>query len=213
MIAIPRLHVIVNATSADVGVELTKCVLDAGAPLVQVRVKGVTDIERLRLTAPLVELCHEFGALAIVNDRADICLATGADGVHGGADDLPADALRDLVGPDKIVGGTARNPADARALEAAGVDYLGVGPVYATATKIGLPDPLGPAVIEQTSATVEVPVLAIAGVTVDHVPELVRSGAHGVAVVSAISAASDPAAAVRAFVSALDRAVAEEVGS
>ena len=142
-------------------------------------------------------------AVVIVNDRADIALAAGADGVHGGADDLPVSDLRKLLGPNRLVGGTARDPDTALRHQADGASYVGVGPVYATATKDGLPEPLGPAGVEKVAAAVDIPVIAIAGITVDRVPELLDAGAHGVAVIGAVAHAADPIAAAAELLEAL----------
>lgn len=204
MAALGRLHVIVNPTPGFDACELTRQVLDAGAPLLQIRAKGVDDSMLPGLVEPLVELCHEYAAVAVVNDRADVCLATGADGVHVGADDLPVAAARRVVGPDRLVGGTARNLRWAGYHSDDGADYVGVGPVYPTASKRGLPEALGPGVIEDVSQSVDIPVIAISGVTVDRVPELIEAGAYGVAVIGAISSSVDPAAATRGFLDALE---------
>jgi thiamine-phosphate pyrophosphorylase len=199
---VPRLHVIVNPTAEDPATELVKRVLDAGAPLVQIRVKDVNDGERLELTERIVVLCREFGAQAIVNDRADVCVATQAAGVHGGADDLPTAALRALVGPDRVVGATARNATQSLAAQAAGADYVGAGPVYTTGSKSGLPAPFGPAVVRDVAAW-SLPVIAIGGITVERLPDVLAAGAHGVAVIGAIAQADDPAAATRDLLRAL----------
>jgi thiamine-phosphate pyrophosphorylase len=204
MAEIPRLHVIVNPGPDDPATELAKRVLDAGAPLLQVRVKGVGDRERLVLTAAIVALCREYGAQVIVNDRADVCLATGADGVHGGAEDAPTEVLRSLVGPDLLVGATARNATQSLAAQAAGADYVGAGPVYSTASKVGLPEPFGPAVVREVAAW-SLPVIAIGGITPERVPDVLAAGAHGVAVIGAIAGADDPAAVTRAFLIALEQ--------
>lgn len=199
-----RLHVIVNPTIGDAADALTRAVLEAGAPVVQMRVKGVDDDhQRLWLTQPLVELAHRFGATAIVNDRADIAVVTDAEGVHGGANDLPCAAMRRVVGPDRLVGMTARTPQAAIAHEEAGADYVGVGPVYRSATKDGLPDPFGPELIEAVASAVSIPVIAISGITVERVPELMAAGAYGVAVAAAIGSSDDPGAETRRFLEAL----------
>jgi thiamine-phosphate pyrophosphorylase len=198
------LHVIVNPTVDDPQLELASAVLGAGAPLLQVRVKAaVPDRVALELVGPIVEQCHASGARAVVNDRADLCVASGADGVHGGADDLPVEALRMVVRPTDLVGGTARDPRAAKQREADGADYVGVGPVYATTSKGGLPDPIGPDTVAAVAAAVGVPVIAIGGVTAAHVRELVAAGAHGVAVIGAVAHAADPASATRELLEAL----------
>lgn len=187
---VPRLHVIVDSLL------LADAAFRGGAPAVQIRIKGVGDAAVLAECERIVASARSAGAVVIVNDRADIALAVGADGVHGGADDLPVAVLRRLVGPDALVGGTARDPDTARRHQADGASYIGVGPVYATATKAGLPDLLGPAGVEKVAAAVDIPVIAIAGVTVARVPELLDAGAHGVAVIGAVAHAADPAVAV-----------------
>ncbi|MDE0237939.1 MAG: thiamine phosphate synthase [bacterium] len=138
---------------------------------------------------------HKAPAVVIVNHRVDSPPAVGAAGVHGGADDLPVPVLRSLLGPEALVGGTARDPDTALRHQADGASYVGVGPVYTTATKDGLPDPLGPAGVEKVAAAVDIPVIAIAGITAPRVPELMDAGAHGVAVIGAVAHAADPVAA------------------
>jgi thiamine-phosphate pyrophosphorylase len=177
--------------------------VDAGAPLVQVRHKEGTDRARLAATGAIVERCRAAGAMCLVNDRVDLALATGAAGVHLGAEDLPVDVARRLLGDHAVVGGTARDPDGARRAEDAGATYLGVGPCYPTTSKTGLPEPGGPARVEAVARAVSIPVIAISGVTVERVPELIDAGAWGVAVLGAVHAAADPAAMVATFLSAL----------
>lgn len=193
----PRLHVIVDS------VPIAEAALAGGAPAVQVRLKSGTDRERYAMTTAIVRRCADAGALCVVDDRVDLALAAGAGGVHVGADDLPVDAVRRLAGRELIVGATARDPEAARARVADGADYLGVGPTYATASKDGLPAPLGSARVGAVARAVPVPVLAIAGITADHVPGLLAEGVTGVAVIGAVTRAPDPPAAVRAFLAAL----------
>lgn len=200
---IGRLHVITPDVSAEQLPGVVAPVVEAGAPVVQLRVKDQPDRAWLTGANALRDLCSPPTAL-LVNDRADIALAAGADGCHVGADDLPVAVVRQLLGPDAIVGGTCRNPDAARRAEDEGASYVGAGPVYASTTKSGLPDPLGPAGIERIAAAVSIPVIAISGVTVDRVRELIDAGAHGVAVVGAVFSAAQPGAAVRAFLDALE---------
>ncbi len=169
----------------------------------QVRIKGADDAEVLAECQRIVAAAQYAHATVIVNDRADIALAAEADGVHGGADDLPVAVLRRLLGPDRLVGATARDPDTARRHQADGASYVGVGPVYASASKAGLPDPLGPAGVERVAAAVDIPVIAIAGITSARVPELLDAGAYGVAVIGAVAHAADPAAAAAELLEAL----------
>lgn len=169
----------------------------------QVRIKGASDDAVLAECERIMAAAQKVQAVVIVNDRADIALAVGADGVHGGTDDLPVAAMRRVLGPDALVGGTARDPETALRHQADGASYVGVGPVYATATKDGLPDPLGPAGVEKVAAAVDIPVIAIAGITAARVPELLEAGAHGVAVIGAVAHAANPAAATAELLEAL----------
>ncbi|WFE23382.1 thiamine phosphate synthase [Solwaraspora sp. WMMD937] len=178
---------------------------DAAADLVvQVRVEDdMSDRDAYELTVRAVAECTAYRVTCLVNDRLHIALATGAAGAHVGALDLPVDAARRVLGPAAILGATARDPATGRAAVAAGATYLGVGPCYATGTKTGLPDPIGPAGLAAVAATVDVPVIAIAGVTVDRVVQLLAAGAHGVAVVGAIAGAADPGRATADLLTAV----------
>ncbi|MYH97416.1 MAG: thiamine phosphate synthase [Acidimicrobiia bacterium] len=194
---VPKLHVIADCAS------LADKALRGGAPAVQVRIKGLSDAAVLAECEHIVAAAQATDAVVIVNDRADIALAAGADGVQGGADDLPVSDLRKLLGPNRLVGGTARDPNTALRHQDNGASYVGVGPVYATATKDGLPEPLGPAGVERVAAAVDIPVIAIAGITVDRVPELLDAGAHGVAVIGAVAHAADPIAATAELLEAL----------
>lgn len=198
----PRLHVLTDER-VDVLAQVDAA-LRGGADGIQVRLERGTDRDRLALTCEIVRACRAAGVTCLVNDRVDLCLAAGADGVHLGAHDLPVAVARRLLGPDLLIGGTAREPQTGRRLVAEGADYLGVGPVHATTTKSGLPAPLGPAGVAAVVEAVDVPVVAISGVTPERVPALVQAGVHGVAVVGAVSRAVDPTAATRALAAALD---------
>ncbi len=169
----------------------------------QMRIKDVSDAEVLAECRRMVAAAHAVDGVVIVNDRADIALAAEADGVHGGADDLPVAMLRHLLGPDRLVGGTARDPETALRHQDDGASYVGVGPVYTTDTKPGLPEPLGPAGVANVVAVVGIPVIAIAGITASRIPELLDAGAHGVAVIGAVAHAVDPAAATAELMEAL----------
>ena len=201
---IGRLHVITDHRPDRDTLVVVEAALEAGAPVVQVRAKALGDRALYELTCRVVELCAARDVTCIVNDRVDVALAAGAHGVHVGADDLPVAVARRVLGPDRIVGATARDPETARAHQAAGASYIGVGPCFATSTKKGLPDPIGCAGVRAVSAAVTIPVIAIAGVTAGRVSQLVASGAYGVAVVGAVWDAVDPHAAVGELVACLD---------
>jgi thiamine-phosphate pyrophosphorylase len=209
---IGRLHLITPAAIGAQELATIDRVLDAGAPVLQVRVKDVSDRQRLAVTRRIRARCRAAGSTCIVNDRVDLALAVDADGVHVGADDLPVETARGILGPGAIVGGTCRTPEDARRAELAGASYVGAGPVARSTTKSGLPDAVGIERIEAIAAAVSIPVIAIGGITVDLVPGLLDAGAHGVAVVAAVFGASDPAAATIELLEALG-ALARPQGS
>jgi|SRR5689334_6018587 len=192
-VSFPRLHVITDS------IDVVRGVAQPGVA-VQIRVKS-GDAQAYALTLEAVEICRAAGAMCLVNDRIGVALAAGADGVHVGADDLPVDAVRRVLGAGAVVGATCRTPESARAAVASGATYLGVGPAFPTSTKDGLPPPLGPERIAVVAAAVPgTPVLAIGGITLDRVPRL-AGHTHGIAAVSAFTA--DPKGAAAAFLEAL----------
>lgn len=133
---VPRLHVVTPVPFTASVMETTRCVLAAGAPLVQVRMKDVPDRLRWRHAVDVVVEARAARARCVCNDRVDLALAVGADGVHLGEDDLPVEVARRLL-PRGLVGATARDPQAARRAQGAGADYLGVGPVYAPRRRRG----------------------------------------------------------------------------
>ncbi|GAA4731584.1 thiamine phosphate synthase [Modestobacter marinus] len=202
--ALGRLHVLTDADGGPRALAVVAAAVAAGAPVVQVRAKGCSDRVLHDFARAVVELCRPAGTTVLVNDRVDVALAVGADGTHLGADDLPLAAARRVAGPGHLLGGTARDPQQARQLVAEGADYLGVGPAFATTTKTGLPDPIGVAGVGAVAAAVPVPVIAISGVTAARVGELIAAGATGVAVVGAVTGAADPGAATAELLRALE---------
>ncbi|MCA2212941.1 thiamine phosphate synthase [Jidongwangia harbinensis] len=202
----PRLHLVTGPRP----METVRAAVDVAARLgmaaelaVQVRVEDhVTDRVAYDLTLAVLAVTRPHGVLCLVNDRLHVAVAAGADGGHVGADDLPVAAARAVLGPAAVLGATARTPDGGTAARASGATYLGVGPAYATSTKDGLPEPIGPAgVAAVTGAVLGLPVLAIGGVTAGRVPDLRAAGAHGVAVVGAIAA--DPERATEDLLKAL----------
>jgi thiamine-phosphate pyrophosphorylase len=203
---IGRLQVLTDLDADADPLEVVDAALVAGAPVIQVRAKGVTDRALYELAEAVVAKCRVVGACCLIDDRIDIAQAAGADGVHLGDEDLPVDVARRVLGPEAVIGATARNPADAKARVAEGADYLGVGPAYATTTKAGLPEPLGPAGVGAVARAVSVPVIAISGITVARVPEVLAEGVHGIAVVAAVSRSEDPCQATADLLAAIEAA-------
>ncbi|SDY76576.1 thiamine-phosphate diphosphorylase [Micromonospora pattaloongensis] len=219
MPSLGRLHLITDTRPGRDPLGVLRAALSAARAasavdqlVVQVRVEdSATDREAYDLASRVAPLCAEAGATCLVNDRLHVALAVGAAGGHVGALDLPVDAARRVLGcaaPDRpaLLGATARTPEAGRAAVAASADYLGVGPCFATATKDGLPAPIGGAGVRAVADAVGVPVVAIGGVTVERVPELLAAGAYGVAVVGAVSNAADPARATTELLAAVSEA-------
>ncbi len=203
-----RLHLITDARPGRDPLPIVRAALRVGVPVVQVRVGDhVTDREAFHLTERILELCRAAKALCLVNDRLHVALAAGADGGLVGGDDLPVAAARRVLGPRAILGATARDPESARAAVAAGASSLSIGPVFSTKVRVGQPEPFGLAGITAIAAAVDVPLIAIGGVTLERTPHLLAAGAYGVAVVAAISDASDPVAAAAHLVAVLNRGV------
>jgi len=177
--------------------------LRGGVDLVQLRDKQAGDDEVVRAGAQLRALCHEHGALFLVNDRPDLAVACDADGVHVGQDDMPADEARAIVGPDRIVGTSTHSPGQVDAAEAADVDYYAVGPVFETPTKAGRPA-TGWDLIGYAAGRATKPWFAIGGIDAETARAAASAGAERVVVVRAIRDAEDPERAARAIRDALE---------
>ena len=172
--------------------------LQAGVTLVQYREKNGLGKEMLQKAVALRKLCHRYHVSFIVNDRLDVALMSGADGVHLGQDDLPVAEARKLTGPDFIIGATAHNVQEALAAQSAGADYLGCGAVFATTTKRDTV-PLGLEGLRAIRQTVHIPIVGIAGITPLNYQQVLETGADGAAVVSGILGADNISKAVKAF--------------
>jgi len=174
--------------------EIVRAAIDGGIDAVQLREKETSARSRYELGRELRELTAAAGVDLIVNDRIDIAQAIDADGVHVGQSDLPVAVARDLLGSDAIVGCSASTVAAAREAEADGADYLGVGAVYGTSSKDvdDAKDGVGPERIAAIADAVSIPIVGIGGITADNAGDVVEAGASGVAVVSEITAASQP---------------------
>jgi thiamine-phosphate pyrophosphorylase len=193
---LPRIHCITDFPAYDTAtLDLLEAVVHAGADAVQVRAKGLSDREIFSFTAALVDRLAGTTAAVIVNDRLDVALAARAHGVHLGAEDLPVGDARRLAPEGFLVGATCRGPEQATRAAGDGADYLGVGPVYATTTKAGLPDPIGLDALRRTAEVL--PAVAISGIDADRVPEVMAHGAYGVAVAAAICRSADPVLATK----------------
>lgn len=179
--------------------------LEGGVTLVQVREKELGTRRFLEQAMAVKEAADRFGVPLIVNDRLDIALACGAAGVHLGQDDMDCPTARRLAGKNFIIGVSVSTPEEAIQAEADGADYLGVSPIFATPTKTDAPQPTGLTGLEAIRAAVGIPLVGIGGIHEGNAAEVIRAGADGIAVVSAIMAAPDPRAASRLLLAALER--------
>ena len=186
-------------------VELTAMALAGGADTIQFRSKSGSTGEMIDSASQMKILCKEAGVPLIINDRVDIALAVGADGVHLGQDDFPISLARKLLGPDAIIGGSAGNMDEASKCYYDGADYIGSGPVYGTNSKPDAGPATGVENIRMIAGRIPLPVIAIGGVTADDINELLDAGAYGFAVISAVCFDNDPEAAASRFRTALDR--------
>lgn len=177
--------------------ETARAAIAGGADAIQLREKDLPDSQVLAMAAELRELCDETGKIFLMNDRADIAAIVGADGVHLGQGDLPIAEVRRLLRPDAVVGRSTHSIEQSRAAVNEGADYISVGPMFPTTTKDR--KPVGPGLLAQALAEIPLPIVAIGGIGVGNVGELVKMGARCVAVSSAICSADDPKAAAEAI--------------
>lgn len=205
MIQIARLHVITDASlqSRWSHVELARLALEGGAPAIQYRRKDGTKRLRIEEASAIRALCRRRGATLLINDEVDVTLAADADGVHLGEDDLPPALARLWLGPAKIVGGSCDHAEGALARSREGVDYAGIGPVFATRSKADTGPVLGLDGLARAVASSPIPLIAIGGISLANVAAVMATGVHGVAVLGAVCLAQDPAAAVAALQGAL----------
>jgi thiamine-phosphate pyrophosphorylase len=176
--------------------------LRGGVDIVQLRGKRLTDAELCAAGVRFAAACRAHDALFILNDRPDLAIAAGADGVHVGQDDAPVAAARELIGPERLVGRSTHSPGQIDAAATAAVDYIGVGPVHATPTKPGRAA-VGLELVRYAAAHVQLPFFAIGGVDGSNIAAVVDAGANRVAVVRALTEAADPGQAARALREAL----------
>jgi thiamine-phosphate pyrophosphorylase len=180
--------------------DVVRAAIDGGVDVVQVREKHAGAREQLRIARELRSVTRDADVPLIVNDRVDVAVAADADGVHLGDEDLPVTDARDQLGRDAIVGRSVSTVEGAVEAERAGADYLGVGAVFATDSKDDIDEDeydIGLDPVRAIDEAVDIPLVGIGGITAENAHEVVRAGADGVAVISAITAADDPETATR----------------
>lgn len=179
--------------------EIAQSALAGGARVLQLRDKTARPTELRKIGCALRQLTREYGATFIVNDDPDLARELDADGVHVGQGDVPAETARKIIGPHKIVGLSTHNRQQALDAQQLPVDYIGVGPIYPTSSKLSEWPPLGPEHVQWVRKTISTPMVAIGGITESRLPETIAAGAHNVAVIREIMAAADIEAKTRSM--------------
>ena len=174
--------------------------LKGGAHMIQLRHKSASGSELYRWSVDIKRLCKRYNAIFIVNDRLDIALAADADGVHLGQEDFPPDMARKMLGKGKILGVSVSSVSEARSAEQSGADYIGLGHIFSTTSKQKSGKPIGPGRIPEIVDNVSIPVIAIGGITEKNTCEIMRRGASGIAVISAIAESPNPETATAGLI-------------
>lgn len=180
-------------------IEKARAVIEAGVGVLQLRLEQTTDRVALPLIREVVALAAPRGVKVIVNDRVDLALAGGASGVHLGADDLPVDVARRLLGPEALIGATTRTLEDIERARALGADHVGLGPIFQTSTKVVGHAPMGLEQFGRIASRSPIPVVGIAGITLATIGQVAGAGAWAAAVAGDLLNADDVVSRARAL--------------
>ncbi|HEY9157210.1 MAG TPA: thiamine phosphate synthase [Candidatus Binatus sp.] len=191
-------YAIVDPAGGHEPVRLAEIFLDAGARIMQLRLKDAPGRDFLAAARAIAGLCRSRGAILIVNDRVDIAILAGAHGVHLGQEDLPLEAARRIAGPGRIIGISTHTVEQARAAENGGADYIGFGPMYSGGLK-HIAAGMGLDRLRAMRAAVRIPIVAIGGITEARVAETLAAGADAVAIITDVVNAPDIASKVRSL--------------
>lgn len=183
--------IISPSTSNRSFLEIAQGAINGGATLLQLREKGNSAREVVEMGKRLRELTRAAGIPFIINDRVDIAVAVEADGVHLGQDDLPLKVARRILGERAIIGASAGNVEEALRAQEGGADYLGVGSIFPTPSKSDAGEPIGCSGLREIKAQIDLPIIAVGGITLESVEEVLEAGASGIAVISAVAKSSD----------------------
>ena len=191
-------YAIVDPAGGHEPVSLAHTMLDAGARIMQLRLKDAPGRDFLAAARAIAEMCRIRGAILIVNDRVDIAILANAHGVHLGQQDLPLEAARRITGPNQIIGISTHTVEQARAAEKGGADYIGFGPMYSGGLK-NIAAGMGLDNLRAIRAAVRIPIVAIGGITEARVAETLAAGADAVAIITDVVNAPDIGAKVRSI--------------
>lgn len=177
--------------------QLAELAIAGGADTIQLRQKTGSTRALIETARQIQGLCRKAGATFIVNDRVDVAIAAGADGVHLGQDDFPIPLARSLLGEGAIIGGSAGTLEEAQKCLTEGADYVGFGPVYETTSKNDAGPVAGLELLKEIAGRIPLPIVAIGGITTENMTDVIKAGAHGIAVISAVCCQEDPKEATR----------------
>ncbi|GBC93596.1 Thiamine-phosphate synthase [bacterium HR15] len=197
------LYVITDPRLGGGHIQGARAALQGGARIIQLRDKEATTRQLIEYAHALRTLTREYNALLIINDRLDVALAVEADGVHLGQDDMPVLLARRVAGEELIIGVSAETVDEAIRAEVEGADYLGVGPMFTTATKPDAGMPIGPERLREIKQHVSIPVFGIGGITLGNAAQVLQAGADGLCVISAILDAPNPMETTQQFITLL----------
>ncbi len=178
-------------------IELAKMAIKGGADIIQLRDKYISTSDFISLAIKIRKLCNKHKVLFLVNDRVDVALVSGADGVHLGKEDIPVKEADKLLGKKKIIGGTAHTLNEAIQREKEGADYIGFGHIYPTSSKHKPDKPKGIKYLKRVVEKLKIPVFAIGGIGISNINEVMSTGVHGIAVIGSVAGSKDPESAVK----------------
>jgi thiamine-phosphate pyrophosphorylase len=198
---IGKLHVLTDVAlqSRFSHLELARSAISGGADTIQFRQKTGSTRWMIEVAREMRQLCTKTGVTFIVNDRLDVAIASEADGVHLGQEDFPIPLARGILGHDRIIGGSAATMDEALKCVAEGADYVGFGPIYPTTSKEDAGPVSGIEWLKQVIEKIKLPVIAIGGIGKENAAEVMKAGAWGIAVISAVCCQEDPESATRAL--------------
>lgn len=203
---IGRLHVITNTTlqsrwSAE---EIARLAIEGGADTIQYRDKQKSTRAMAEEARTIAGFCRRRRIPLLVNDRVDVAVAVDAQGVHLGDDDLPLSVAREILGPERILGASSDNADEANERARETADYAGIGPVFATSSKDDTGPVLGLDGLARAVSLSGIPLIAIGGITLENLPSVLETGVHGIAVLSEVCCAEDPATVTKAMRDLID---------
>ncbi|MBN2246405.1 MAG: thiamine phosphate synthase [Candidatus Aminicenantes bacterium] len=199
MKSIGRFHVLTDTVlqTKFTHAELALQAIQGGADTIQFRQKEGATLYLIEWAQKTAEICKRENIPFVVNDRLDVALAVGIDGIHLGQEDFPIPLARKLLGPDVIIGGSALTLEEAQKCFDEGCDYIGFGPVFPTGSKLDTGPASGLSLLEKAAEAFPIPIIAIGGIQEQNVEQVIKAGAYGIAVISAVCCMPDPAEAAR----------------